>query len=460
MRPLPVVAIVGRPNVGKSALFNRIAGRRVAIVEDTPGITRDRLYTEAEWSGHRFVLIDTGGMVAHTRDPIIEQVRLQTEVAFREADLVLLVVDAQAGLVPDDAAVARLLRRARVRVLVVANKTDNPPLAAAAFEFHRLGLGDPIPVSAHHGTGVGDLLDEVVGGLPDQDSPSPRREKGDEAAPASEEERGAEEAIRVAFVGRPNVGKSSLVNALLGTDRVIVDERPGTTRDAIDTVLRREDQTFVLVDTAGMRRRSRVHESVEMYSVGRARRAMAGAEVVVLVVDPSQGLADQDQQLARHAADGGRATVIAVNKWDLVRGDDAADYARRLQHDLRHVHFAPVLFVSAKTRRNVSKILDAVTRADAAHARRIATGPLNRAVEEAETAVAPPADRRGRRLKIYYATQVATRPPTIALFVNHPGIVADTYLRYLEGRLRQRFDFEGTPLRLLVRARRGSVRSR
>lgn len=442
MSSLPVVAIVGRPNVGKSALFNRILGRRLAIVENIPGLTRDRLNAEAEWSGRRFAVTDTGGIVFDAKDPIIEQVRRQAEIAVQEADVVLLVVDVQAGLAPDDAEVARVLRRARIPVLVVANKADNASMADAATEFHRLGLGEPIPISAHHGLGVGDLLDEVVRQLPDQEGP------------VSEMERGAEEVVRVAFVGRPNVGKSSLINTLLGTDRVIVDDRPGTTRDAIDTVLHREDRRFVLVDTAGMRRRSRVHETVEVYSVSRARAAIAGANVVVLVVDASQWIADQDQQIARYAAENGRAMVIVVNKWDLMPGTDAAEYARRLHHELRHVRFAPVLFVSAKTGRNVSKILDAVVSADEAHARRIATGPLNRAVEEAEAAVSPPADRRGRRLKIYYATQVANRPPTIALFVNHPEIVADAYLRYLEGRLRQAFEFEGTPLRLITRARR------
>jgi GTP-binding protein len=462
MSSLPVVAIVGRPNVGKSALFNRIVGRRLAIVGDTPGITRDRLYAQAEWNGHRFALTDTGGVVIDAKDPIVEQVRRQAETAVREADVVLLVVDVQASLLPDDAEVARVLRRARVPVLLVANKADNASLTDAATEFHRLGLGEPIPISAHHGIGVGDLLDEIVRRLPDQDGrqPSPQMGEGDTAIVRSAgEDPSAEEVVRVAFVGRPNVGKSSLVNALLGTDRVIVDERPGTTRDAIDTVLHREGQTFVLVDTAGMRRRSRVHDSVEFYSVGRALRAVAGANVVVLVVDASQGVADQDQQIARQAEETGRAMVIAVNKWDLMRGFDAADYDKRLRHDLRHVRFAPVLFVSAKTGRNAPKILDAVARADAAHGRRIATGPLNRAVEEAEAAVAPPADRRGRRLKIYYTTQVAIRPPTVALFVNHPEIVGDAYVRYLEGRLRQAFDFEGTPLRLVARARRRSPRN-
>ncbi|MDR5683490.1 MAG: ribosome biogenesis GTPase Der [Armatimonadota bacterium] len=446
MRPLPVVAIVGRPNVGKSALFNRIVGRRLAIVEDTPGITRDRLYAEADWDGRRFVVTDTGGIVVDAQDPIVEQVRRQAEIAVREADVVLLVTDVQTGMVPDDAEVAQVLRRARVPVLLVANKADNPRLAEAAAEFHRLGLGEPIAVSAHHGIGVAELLDEVVRRLPDG-----------QAAPG--EAADTEEAVRVAFVGRPNVGKSSLVNALVGTERVIVDDRPGTTRDAVDTVLRRGGRTFVLVDTAGMRRRSRVHERVEVYGVSRARRAIAGANVVVLVVDASQRVTDQDQQIARYAAEAGRAMVIAANKWDLMRGADAAEHARRLHHELRHVRFAPVVFVSAKTGRNVARILDAVERADAAHARRIATGPLNRAIEEAEAAVAPPADRRGRRLKIYYATQVAPRPPTMVLFVNHPEIADPAYVRYLEGRLRQAFDFEGTPLRLFVRARRAGSRA-
>ncbi len=435
---LPFVALVGRPNVGKSALFNRILRRRLAIVEDTPGVTRDRLYAEAEWSGRRFGLVDTGGYVARPGDPLGEQVRWQAQQAVAEADVVVLVVDAQSGLVPGDQEVAEVLRRSGKPVVVAVNKADAPgDAAAAAAEFSALGLGDPIPVSALHGLRVGDLLDHVVDHLP---PPTPGEEQ--------------EEPVRVAVVGRPNVGKSSLVNALVGSLRVVVDERPGTTRDAVDTWLWHRDRPFVLVDTAGLRRRARVREALEFYSVRRAQEALERSHVAVLVVDASEGVTDQDQRIAREVSDRGKALVVAANKWDLVRGPLAAERAKQLHHALRHVSFAPVLFVSAKTGRNVTRVLDAALQADRAHALRVPTGPLNRAVEAAESAHPAPADPHGRPLKIYYATQVSTRPPTVALFVNYPEVATEAYLRHLEARLRERFDFGGTPLRFVLRARR------
>ncbi len=435
---LPLVALVGRPNVGKSALFNRIARRRLAIVEDTPGVTRDRLYTEVEWSGRRFGLVDTGGYVPRPQDPLTEQVRWQAERAVEEADVVVLVVDAQTGRVPADHEVAEVLRRSGKPVVVAVNKVDSPGEgAAAAGEFFALGLGDPIPVSALHGLRVGELLDRVVAHLP---------------APTPEEVE--EEPVRVSVVGRPNVGKSSLVNALVGSPRVVVDERPGTTRDAVDTYLRHRGRPFVLVDTAGLRRRARVTESLEFYSVRRAEQALERSHVAILVVDASEGVTDQDQRIAREVTDRGKALVVAANKWDLVKGPLAEERAKQLYHALRHVSFAPVLFVSAKTGRNVARLLDAAVRVDHAHALRVPTGPLNRAVEAAEAAHPAPADARGRPLKIYYATQVSTRPPTVALFVNHPEVATEAYLRHLEARLRERFDFEGTPIRFVLRARR------
>lgn len=435
---LPLVALVGRPNVGKSALFNRIARRRLAIVEDTPGVTRDRLYTEVEWSGRRFGLVDTGGYVAHPEDPLVAQVRWQAEQAVAEADVVVFVVDAQTGLVPADREVAEVLRRSGKPVVVAVNKVDTPGDGAAqAAEFSALGLTDPLPVSALHGLRVGELLDRVVQLLP-------------AAVPAEQEE----EPVRVAVVGRPNVGKSSLVNALVGSPRVVVDERPGTTRDAVDTWLRHRDRPFVLVDTAGLRRRARVKEPLEFYSVRRAQQALDRCHVAILVVDASEGVTDQDQRIAREAADRGKAMVVVANKWDLVKGVLAEERAKQLYHALRHVSYAPVLFVSAKTGRNVTRVLDAALRADRAHALRVPTGPLNRAVEAAEAAHPAPADSRGRALKIYYATQVDVRPPTVALFVNDPELATDAYLRHLEARLRERFDFEGTPVRFVLRARR------
>lgn len=435
---LPLVALVGRPNVGKSALFNRIARRRLAIVEDTPGVTRDRLYTEVEWSGRRFGLVDTGGYVPRPQDPLTEQVRWQAEQAVQEADVVVLVVDAQTGRVPADHEVAEVLRRSGKPVVVAVNKVDTPGEGAAvAAEFFALGLGDPVPVSALHGLRVGELLDRVVAYLP---------------APTPEEVE--EEPVRVSVVGRPNVGKSSLVNALVGSPRVVVDERPGTTRDAVDTYLRHRDRPFVLVDTAGLRRRARVTESLEFYSVRRAEQALERSHVAILVVDASEGVTDQDQRIAREVTERGKALVVAANKWDLVKGPLAEERVKQLYHALRHVAFAPVLFVSAKTGRNVARLLDAALRVDRAHALRVPTGPLNRAVEAAEAAHPAPADARGRPLKIYYATQVSTRPPTVALFVNHPEVATEAYLRHLEARLRERFDFEGTPIRFVLRARR------
>lgn len=433
-----MVALVGRPNVGKSALFNRIARRRLAIVEDTPGVTRDRLYTEVEWSGRRFGLVDTGGYVPHPDDPLVEQVRWQAQQAVEEADVVVFVVDAQTGLVPADHEVAEVLRRSHKPVVVAANKVDSPgDGAAAAAEFSALGFAEAVPVSALHGLRVGDLLDRVLEQLP---------------PPAPEE--AEEEPVRVSVVGRPNVGKSSLVNAVLGAPRVVVDERPGTTRDAVDTYLRHRDRPFVLVDTAGLRRRARVKEALEFYSTRRARQALERCHVAVLVVDAAEGVTDQDQRIAREVVDRGKALVVAANKWDLVRGPLAEERAKQLYYALRHVSFAPVVFVSAKTGRNVTRVLDAALRVDRAHALRVPTGPLNRAVEAAEAAHPAPADARGRPLKIYYATQVSTRPPTVALFVNHPEVATEAYLRHLEARLRERFDFEGTPIRFVLRARR------
>ncbi|MER3456306.1 MAG: ribosome biogenesis GTPase Der [candidate division GAL15 bacterium] len=435
---LPLVALVGRPNVGKSALFNRIARRRLAIVEDTPGVTRDRLYAEVEWSTRRLMLVDTGGYVSRPEDPLGERVRRQAQQAVEEADVVVLVVDAQTGLVPADYEVAEVLRRSGKPVVVAVNKVDSPgPGAAEVAEFSALGLGEPLPVSALHGLRVGELLDRVIEHLP---PPGP--------------EEALEEPVRVAVVGRPNVGKSSLVNTLVGAERVVVDARPGTTRDAVDTWLRHRDRPVVLVDTAGLRRRARVSEALEFYSVRRALQALDRSHVAILVVDASEGVTDQDQRIAREVVDRGKALVVVANKWDLVRGPVAEERAQQLHHALRHVSFAPVLFVSAKTGRNVSRILDAALRVDRAHALRVPTGPLNRAVEAAEAAHPAPADSRGRPLKIYYATQVSTRPPTVALFVNYPEVATEAYLRHLEARLRERFDFEGTPIRFVLRARR------
>src|SRR5213594_3995272 len=408
----PVVAIVGRSNVGKSTLFNRLVGQRKAIVEDTPGITRDRLYATASWRGRDFAVVDTGGMALPAGAPVKEQVRRQAERAVEEADVILFVVDAASGLLPDDRDVAEYLRASRRPLLVVANKVDHPK-HTGAYEFYELGLGEIIPVSALHGLGTGDLLDQVVALLPE-------REPDAATTPW----------IQVAVVGRPNVGKSSLVNAILGEERVIVDPAPGTTRDAIDTPFVRNGRSFNLIDTAGLRRKARIDEPVERYS---AARALAAVEQ-------------------------GRALVLAINKWDLVSSTPKPDERalRAIRHAMRFVGYAPLVCTSATRGWGIAALMDRVVQAASAHNRRIPTGPLNRALEAAEQAHHPSADKAGRQIKIYYATQPQVKPPTIVLFANDPQLLTEDYRRYLEGRLRDAFDFQGTPIRLVCRPRERS----
>lgn len=438
----PVVAIVGRPNVGKSALFNRLIRQRLAIVDDVPGLTRDRLHAPAEWHGRTFRVVDTGGWISGSAAGIAAQVRGQAERAIREADVIVFVVDARAGLLPEDQAIAEIVRRSRAPVVVAANKVDTEGLEPAAHEFYALGFGDPIPVSALHGRGTGDLLDTVVALLP-------------QPVEAGE---GAEAAVAVAVVGRPNVGKSSLVNAILGEPRVVVDAAPGTTRDAVDESFERAGRRYVLIDTAGLRRRSRVGEAVEAYSAARARRAIERADVVVLVLDATDSVSDQDQRIARQIADAGRGVVIAVSKWDRVAAAPQMDarQKRNLLRALRFVAYAPIVVTSAAAGWGIAPLLDAVDRVAAAHRGRIGTGPLNRVIGEAVAAHEPPADPAGRRVRVYYATQPETRPPTFVLFVNEPRRMPDDYRRYLEGAIRARFDLPGVPVRLVLRRRTAS----
>jgi GTP-binding protein len=432
----PVVAIIGRPNVGKSALFNRLARTRMAIVEDTPGVTRDRIYAETQWRGFRFRVVDTGGLRSGPSTGLEAQVRDQAKAALAGADLALFVVDVRDGIVPEDREVADLVRRARVPVLLVVNKVDSAAQEPAAQEFFALGLGDPMAVSAHHGRGVGELLDAVTAMLP-------------EAGPTVE----AGEPVAVAIVGRPNVGKSSLVNAMLGEERVVVDEAPGTTRDAVDTRCDRDGRQYVLIDTAGLRRRARVGPGVEAYSAVRTRSAIARADVSVLVLDASEPVSDQDQRIAREIADAGCGVVLALNKWDLVASSPRPD--RRLEKAVRHalgfVDYAPTVPVSARAGWGIEALLSAADRVAAAHRARMGTGLLNRIIHDAVTAQQPPADPAGQRLRVYYATQPKTGPPTVVLFVNEPARMQESYRRYLERAIRSAVDLEGVPLRIVLR---------
>jgi len=434
----PIVAIVGRPNVGKSTLFNRLAGQRMAIVEDQPGVTRDRLYIDAEWLNRHFTIVDTGGIEPDPQDEILAAMRRQAELAIDEADVIVFVVDAKQGVTGADLEVAKMLRTTNKPVVLAVNKVDNREMEAAQYEFFSLGLGDPLTISAVHGLGIGDLLDEVVKRLP-----------------ADTGEDYDEDVIKVAIIGRPNVGKSSLANALLGQERMIVSDVAGTTRDAIDSMLHLSDGTrMVIIDTAGMRRKAKIDLPVERYSVIRALRAVDRSDVVLMVLDAIQGVTEQDKKIVGYAHENGKASIIVVNKWDLVEKDDKTVnlYTNTIRHQLAFLQYAPIIFISAKTRQRVHRIGDLVKYVAEQHAMRVATGVLNSLIEEA-TMINPPPSDKGKRLKIYFATQPSVKPPTFVFFVNHAELMHFSYLRYLENKLRESFGFEGTPLRLVVRER-------
>ena len=419
------VAVVGFPNVGKSTLVNRLSESRAAVVHETPGVTRDRKEVIADWNGRRFRLIDTGGVDIADQTPITRSIVEQAYAAIAEADLILFVVDARAGITPGDEELAAILRRAHKPVLLLANKIDDPQQDALAFEFHRLGLGDPVPLSAQHGHGTGDLLDAVVTMLPG----SGPQEVG-------------EEAIRVAILGRPNVGKSSLLNALLGEDRVIVSEVPGTTRDAIDTVLQRGDRTFVLVDTAGIRRKRKQRQGIEYYSELRALAAAERADVALVLVDASEGLVDQDLTVADIARKAQDSTLVVLSKWDITE-TELEDIRPRLESRLRQR--PPLVTISAKSGRGISRLLDRVEQLYEKHAARVGTGELNRFLAELREAREPPS-KNGRRLNLLYGTQVQVRPPRFRFFVNDPGLITRDYGYWVENQLRDRFALQGVPV--------------
>lgn len=439
---LPTVVIVGRPNVGKSTLFNRLVGERVAVVEDTPGVTRDRLYGEMTWRGRRFTIVDTGGILFAETDPLSEQIRIQAEVALAEADVVLFMADVEAGVHPDDIDLANRLRGFEKPVYIIVNKADNARREQDAGEFYSLGLGEVFPLSSLHGRGVADLLDEVLPHLPEK--------------PADEE---GKEEIRLAIVGRPNVGKSSLVNAFTGETRMIVSDIAGTTRDAIDTTLEHKGEPFRLIDTAGIRRRGKIQGTIEYYMVNRAERALERADCALVVVDGSEGLTDGDKRIAKLAHDAGKACVWAVNKWDTKEPPDGhpreksplkKEFIQTIRDEMPELNYAPIVFTSAIESAGLAPCLDTVLRALESYSFRIGTGALNRLVQDA--LFSRPYTTKGRAFKVYYSTQVATRPPAFVLFCNDPEIMHFSYGRYLMNKIRAEHPLEGTPIRLFLRS--------
>ncbi len=433
-----VVAIVGRPNVGKSTLFNKLVGARLSIVDDTPGVTRDRIYGECEWLNRRFMLIDTGGIEPYSDDVILKQMRRQAQLAIDSANVIVLVTDLRSGVVATDEEVAAMLQKSGKPVVLCVNKCDTPgELPADFYEFYNLGLGDPIPVSSVHGMGTGDLLDEVIKYLPDEN-----------------EEEEEDDAIKVAVIGKPNAGKSSLVNAVLGEDRMIVSDIAGTTRDATDSIVENKHGKFVFIDTAGLRRKSRVYDQIEKYSVIRARMAVERAQVCVIMIDATEGFTEQDSKVAGIAHEMGKGCIIAVNKWDAVEKDGKTmDSMRKdLMKDFAFMSYAPIIFISAKEKIRLDRLFELIKFVDTQNAMRISTGKLNDVLADATARVQPPSDK-GKRLKIYYMTQASTRPPTFVCFVNNAELFHYSYQRYLDNQIREIFGLEGTPTRMVVRER-------
>ena len=435
---LPVVAVVGRPNVGKSTLFNKLIGKRLSIVEDTPGVTRDRIYAKGEWRNRQFMLVDTGGIETLTEDVILKQMRQQAELAIERADVIILVTDVRCGVTADDSAVASMLQKSGKPVILAVNKCDTigePPMEL--YEFYNLGIGDPYPISAAHGHGTGDMLDALYEYLPEEDA-----------------EDDDEDNIKVAIIGKPNVGKSSLVNRIAGEERVIVSNVAGTTRDATDTVVENEKGTFTLIDTAGIRKKAKVTERIEHYSVLRAYMAVDRADVCLILIDAAEGFTEQDSKVAGYAHEQGKASIIVVNKWDLIEKDNKTmrEYEDKLKNDFSFMSYAPFLFISAKTGQRVQKLFSLIREVYLQNNIRISTGMLNDVLAYATTRVQPPSDK-GKRLKIYYITQASSKPPTFVIFVNRADLFHFSYQRYLENQIRSTFGLSGTPVRFVVRER-------
>jgi len=434
----PLVAIVGRPNVGKSTFFNKMSGKRIAIVEDTPGVTRDRVYADCEWLTHKFTLIDTGGIDPQSDDPLLQQMRRQAEIAIETCDVILFFVDGKQGMTADDETVADLLRRSGKPVILVVNKIDNIRMMDNIYDFYQLGIGDPIGISSVNLLNLGDLLDEVVKFFPED-----TEEETDDGS------------ISVAVVGKPNVGKSSLVNRILGEERVMVSDIAGTTRDAIDTRFKKDDDEFIIIDTAGIRKKKAIeYQSLERFSVVRSLAAIDRCDVAVLVIDAKEGVSEQDSKIAGYIDEKGKAAVIVINKWDAVEKDTGTleKYTKEVREKLKFMSYAPVVFISALTGQRVDRILKMVKSVYEQASRRVTTGLLNDILSDAQNALQPPATS-GRRLRIYYATQQSVMPPTFVFFVNDESLMHFSYERYLENHFRKSFGFEGTPLRFILRER-------
>jgi GTPase len=431
-----VIAIVGRPNVGKSTIFNRLVGERISIVEDTPGVTRDRIYAEAEWLTTRFNIIDTGGIELGD-EPLLVQMRAQAQVAIDEADVIVFMVNGRDGITGADEEVAKLLFKSNKPVVLAVNKVDNPEMRENIYEFYSLGFGEPFPISGTHGLGLGDMLDEVVKHFPER-----IQEEIDD------------DTIRFSLIGRPNVGKSSLVNSLLGQERVIVSDIAGTTRDAIDTPFSKDDRDYVIIDTAGMRKRGKVYESTERYSIMRALKAIERSDVVLTLIDADTGIQEQDKKIAGYAHEAGKAVVIVVNKWDTVETEEKTmkEFEDKVRDNFRFLDYAPIVFLSAKTKKRIHTLLPKVLETSENHAKRVQTNVLNEVIMDA-LAMNPSPSIKGQKLKIFYATQVAVKPPSFVVFVNEPELMHFTYERFLENRIREAFGFEGTPIKIFARKR-------